>query len=67
MHKNKKMFSNGQLIFGLLFFIVFAIIIGVQYRKDLKLHKKHYKGTIWVLIAFVGFIAMIAAVKFIFM
>ncbi|MDP5081396.1 MAG: hypothetical protein NWP87_01980 [Winogradskyella sp.] len=61
------MFSNGQLIFGLLFFIAFAIIIGYQYRKDLPLHKKHYKGTIWVLIAFIGFIAMIAAVKFIFM
>jgi hypothetical protein len=61
------MFSNGQLIFGLLFFIVFAIIIGFQYRKDLRLHKMYYKGTIWVLIAFIGFIAMIGAVKFIFM
>lgn len=61
------MFSNGQLIFGLLFFIVFAIIIGYQYRKDLRLHKTYYKGTIWVLIAFIGFIAMIATVKFIFM
>ncbi len=67
MHKNKKMFSNGQLIFGLLFFIVFAVIIGFQYRKDLRIHKRYYKGTIWVLIAFIGFIAMIAAVKFIFM
>lgn len=61
------MFSNGQLIFGLLFFIAFAVIIGYQYRKDLRLYKKHYKGTVWVLIAFIGFIAMIAAVKFIFM
>jgi len=61
------MFSNGQLIFGLLFFIAFAIIIAFQYRKDLKVHQKYYKGTVWVLIAFIGFIAMIAAVKFIFM
>ena len=61
------MFSNGQLIFGILFFIAFAIVIAYQYRKDLKLHKRYYKGTIWVLIAFIGFIAMIAAVKFIFM
>jgi len=60
------MFTTGQLIFGLLFFIVFAIIIGYQYRKDLKLHRRYYKGTVWVLIAFIGFIAMIAAVKFIF-
>ncbi len=61
------MFSTGQLIFGLLFFIAFAIIIGYQYRKDLPLHKKYYKGTVWILIAFIGFIAMIAVVKFIFM
>ncbi|NNE32745.1 MAG: hypothetical protein HKN40_10285 [Winogradskyella sp.] len=61
------MFSTGQLIFGILFFIAFAVIIGLQYRKDLNLHKRYYKGTIWVLIAFIGFIAMIATVKFIFM
>jgi hypothetical protein len=61
------MFSTGQLIFGILFFIAFAIIIGFQYRKDFKLHKKHYKGTIWVLLAFIGFIASIAAIKFMFM
>ena len=59
------MFTTGQLIFGLLFFIVFAIIVGYQYRKDLKLHKKYYKGTIWVLIAFVGFIGMMALIKFV--
>ena len=61
------MFSNGQLIFGILFFIAFAIVIAFQYRKDIKIHKRHYKGTIWVLIAFIGFIGMIATVKFIFM
>ncbi|WP_178983839.1 hypothetical protein [Winogradskyella helgolandensis] len=61
------MFSTGQLIFGILFFIAFAIVIAFQYRKDLQLHKKYYKGTVWVLIAFIGFIGMIAAIKFIFM
>jgi alpha-N-acetylglucosamine transferase len=61
------MFTTGQLIFGILFFIAFTIVIAFQYRKDLKLHKKYYKGTVWVLVAFIGFIAMIAAIKFIFM
>ncbi len=61
------MFTTGQLIFGILFFIAFVIAITYQYRKDIKIHKAHYKGTIWVLIAFIGFIAMIATVKFIFM
>jgi len=61
------MFSTGQLIFGILFFIAFVIVVAYQYRKDLNLHRKYYKGTIWVLIAFIGFIGMIAAIKFIFM
>lgn len=61
------MFTTGQWIFGILFFIVFAIIIGYTYRRDLQLHRRYYKGTVWVLIAFVGFIAMIAAIKFLFM
>jgi hypothetical protein len=61
------MFSTGQLIFGILFFIAFVIVITYQYRKDLPLHKRYYKGTVWILIAFIGFIGLIAAVKFIFM
>jgi len=61
------MFSTGQLIFGILFFIAFVIVTAFQYRKDLKIHKKYYTGTIWILIAFIGFIGMITAIKFIFM
>ncbi len=66
LHKNKKMFSTGQWIFGILFFIVFSVIMVYQYRKDLRLHKKYYKGTFWILIAFIGFIATMAAIKFLF-
>lgn len=61
------MFTTGQLIFGLLFFIAFVVAIAYQYRKDRNIRKTHYKGSVWILIAFIGFIAMIAAVKFIFM
>lgn len=61
------MFTTGQLIFGILFFIAFVIAIAYQYRKDIKVRKTHYKGSIWILIAFIGFIAMIAVVKFVFM
>jgi len=60
------MFSNGQLIFGILFAIAFIIIITFAYRKDLKLHKKYYRGSFWILIAFVSFIAFIATIKYIF-
>jgi alpha-N-acetylglucosamine transferase len=61
------MFSNGQLIFGILFFIAFAIVIAFQYHRDLKIHKKYYEGSLWILLAFIGFIGMIGAVKFMFM
>jgi len=60
------MFSQGQIIFGICFAIVFIISLVIAYRKDLNLHKRYYKGSIWVLIAFIGFILMIAAIKFAF-
>lgn len=66
MHKSNYMFSKGQIIFGVLFFIVFAIIIAFTYRKDIKLHKRFYAGSIWILIAFIAFILFIAAIKFFF-
>ena len=61
------MFSNGQITFGILFAIVFIAVLIYAYRKDLKLHKRYYKGVVWILIAFISFIAFIAAIKFIFM
>lgn len=57
------MFSQGQIIFGVLFFVVFAIIIGFMYRKDLKIHKRFYSGSIWVLVAFIAFIMSIVCIK----
>ena len=60
------MFSQGQLVFALLFTISFSILLFIAYKKDAKLHKKYYKGSAWVLLAFIGFISLIAAIKFIF-
>ena len=60
------MFSQGQIIFGICFAIAFIIIMIIAYRKDLNLHKRYYKGSIWILIAFIAFILMIAAIKFAF-
>ena len=58
------MFSEGQIIFAILFIIVFVIALILAYRKDKKLHNKYYKGSVWVLIAFISFIVMIALIKF---
>lgn len=60
------MFSTGQWVFGILFAIGFIITLIIAYRKDLALHRRYYKGSVWVLIVFISFILMIAAIKFIF-
>lgn len=57
------MFSDGQKLFGILFAIAFAIALIIAYRKDKKVRKGYYKGSIWVLIAFISFIVMIAMIK----
>lgn len=58
------MFSNGQIIFGILFALVFILILIFAYRKDFKIHEKYYKGSVWVLIAFIAFLLMIVSIKF---
>lgn len=60
------MFSKGQIIFAISFAISFVIIVTIAYKKDSKIHKKYYKGSLWVLLAFISFIGLIAMIKFIF-
>ena len=58
------MFSTGQLIFAILFFLAFVVIIILSYKKDKRLHKKNYKGVIWILISFVTFIIILFLIKY---
>ncbi|MWB96135.1 hypothetical protein GON26_17370 [Flavobacterium sp. GA093] len=57
------MFSQGQVIFGVCFFIAFVIAMIFAYRKDLALHKIFYKGNYKVLIAFLLFIVILFVIK----
>jgi uncharacterized membrane protein YhaH (DUF805 family) len=57
------MFSTGQWMFALFFTIAFVVIMIYSYRRDLKLHKKYYKGSFWVLIGFLVFIALLVCAK----
>lgn len=59
------MFTGGRLVFAALFVIVFTIVIIYMYRKDLNLHKVYYKGSSWVLVAFLSFIGILFLIKFI--
>jgi len=58
------MFSQGQRIFAGLFIIAFAILMFWSYRKDLKIHKKHYKNTFIILIAVFLIIAIFTLITF---
>jgi hypothetical protein len=60
------MFSQGQLVFAGLFFIVFIIAMIYAYRKDVKLHNLFYKGSYKILIAFVIFIGLLFVIKVFF-
>jgi uncharacterized membrane protein YccC len=60
------MFSQGQLIFAVCFFIAFVIVMIFAYRKDLVLHKVFYKGNYKVLIGFLLFIVILFLIKFFF-
>ncbi|MCC9071163.1 hypothetical protein LNQ49_06095 [Flavobacterium sp. F-65] len=60
------MFSQGQLIFALCFFIAFVIAMIFAYRKDVGLHKIFYKGNYKVLLVFIAFIVILFLIKIFF-
>ncbi|MBT3561850.1 hypothetical protein N9S03_02035 [Flavobacteriaceae bacterium] len=57
------MFSTGQLVFAILFFISFLIIVTMSYRKDLKGLKGSYSGIRWVIIGFISFVTLLVVLK----
>lgn len=57
------MFTTGQLTFAAFFIVVFVAAMIYVYRKDLKLHKRYYKGSYWILIVFLIFIGLLFVLK----
>ncbi|MBC9796209.1 hypothetical protein [Sinomicrobium weinanense] len=57
------MFTTGQLIFALFFFVAFALVVFFSYRKDKKLHARHYTGSIKILIGFILFLIILLLLK----
>ncbi|MDC6352475.1 hypothetical protein PP178_13020 [Zeaxanthinibacter sp. PT1] len=57
------MFSTGQWIFAAVFVVVFTIFIILSYKKDRNLHRKNYKGVIWVGLVFITFIILLFIIK----
>jgi len=58
------MFTNGQIGFAIFFIIIFVAAMIYVYRKDLALHKKYYKGSYWILLAFLMFIGTLFVIKY---
>ncbi|OYU79602.1 MAG: hypothetical protein CFE23_13500 [Flavobacterium sp. BFFFF1] len=57
------MFSQGQLIFAVCFFIAFVIAMVYAYRKDITMHRAFYKGNYKILIGFLLFIGLLFLIK----
>jgi len=57
------MFSTGQIIFSICFFVAFVWVIRSSYKKDKAIHQKHFKGKRWVLIGFLAFFLLLLLAK----
>ncbi|MCX2764546.1 hypothetical protein OQJ66_17270 [Aquimarina muelleri] len=57
------MFSQGQLVFAGIFVVAFIILMIFSYRKDIQLHRKYYKGSIFILVGFIIFILLLFVLK----
>tara|TARA_B100001175_G_scaffold120129_1_gene102235 strand:- start:719 stop:907 length:189 start_codon:yes stop_codon:yes gene_type:complete len=57
------MFTKGQLIFAIIFVIIFTIVIIDSYKKDVRFLKNTYKGVRWVLIGFIIFFSILVILK----
>lgn len=57
------MFTKGQIIFGVLFFIAFVVAMIFSYKKDKNMHVLFYKGSYKVLLGFIVFIVFLFAIK----
>tara|TARA_B100001063_G_scaffold82029_1_gene76392 strand:+ start:203 stop:391 length:189 start_codon:yes stop_codon:yes gene_type:complete len=59
------MFSFGQLIFGICFFVVFVMIVILSYKADKKQQPQYFKGSYKILIGFLIAFSLLLLVKFI--
>jgi len=57
------MFSTGKIIFAIIFFIAFVFVVKIAYKKDKNLHTKHYRGTLWILVGIIAFVAVLFTLK----
>ncbi len=59
------MFTSGQWVVAIVFIFFFILLMIYSYSKDKSLHKKNYKGVVWILAGFLLFIVFLFLIKFI--
>lgn len=57
------MFTQGQWIFAAFFVVAFISIMIFSYKRDKKLHKKYYRGSVFILLGFLAFILILFIMK----
>tara|TARA_A100001011_G_scaffold400632_1_gene516988 strand:+ start:5108 stop:5296 length:189 start_codon:yes stop_codon:yes gene_type:complete len=57
------MFTYGQMIFGILFFLAFLGVIILQYRLDKKTQANYFKGSYKVLLGFLIAFTILLTIK----
>ncbi|MBR47140.1 MAG: hypothetical protein CMC59_00915 [Flavobacteriaceae bacterium] len=58
------MFTVGQIVFGLFFFVSFVVIIFLSYKQDRKTIKLFYRDSYKILLAFILFFFLLFCIKY---
>jgi len=58
------MFTVGQIVFALFFFVTFVLIIFLSYKQDRKTIKLFYRDSYKILLAFILFFFLLFCIKY---
>ena len=58
------MFTFGQIVFALFFFVSFVVIIFLSYKQDRKTIKLFYRDSYKILLAFILFFFLLFCIKY---
>ena len=58
------MFTVGQIVFALFFFVSFVVIIFLSYKQDRKTIKLFYRDSYKILLAFISFFFLLFCIKY---
>ncbi len=59
-------FSVGQRVFAMVFLSIFLISLRWAYRRDLRIHRKYYKGVRMLLLSMLVLVFLLYVIKIVF-